>query len=172
MKLNNEYDGNYKKTFIGSILMVIVFDFICIFLGQDEIEMNIIWILFMLVANVFFGAIPLFLLLKYWQDLKYEDKLYNQKKRIEKEKIKTLSKKEKIKYFFRSHSILTTTIILYIIFSIIFILIGIYVDNNDTGGSSDNDYKTNCYTRSDGKRCCTSCKKTSYGDIGCGTTCN
>ena len=41
MKLNNEYDGNYKKTFIGSILMVIVFDFICIFLGQDEIEMNI-----------------------------------------------------------------------------------------------------------------------------------
>lgn len=45
-------------------------------------------------------------------------------------------------------------------------------DNNDTGGISDNSYKTNCYTRSDGKRCCTSCKKTSYGDVGCSTTCN
>lgn len=42
----------------------------------------------------------------------------------------------------------------------------------NTGGSSDNGYHTNCYTRSDGKRCCTSCKKTSYGDVGCGTTCN
>ncbi len=50
-------------------------------------------------------------------------------------------------------------------------LLGVF-DNNDTGGSSDNGYKTNCYPRSDGKICCTSCKKTSYGDIGCGTTCN
>ena len=44
MKLNNQYNGSYVKTFIGSIFMVLIFDFICIFLGQDE--MNIILILF------------------------------------------------------------------------------------------------------------------------------
>ena len=71
-----------KKTFIGSILMVIVFDFICIYLCQEEIEdisLIVIMLVVMLVANVFFGAIPLFLLLKYWQDLKDEDKLYKKK---------------------------------------------------------------------------------------------
>lgn len=45
-------------------------------------------------------------------------------------------------------------------------------DNNDSSGSSDNGYHTKCTTRPDGKRCCTSCKKTSYGDVGCYTTCN
>lgn len=47
-------------------------------------------------------------------------------------------------------------------------------DDNDSSGSSDNGngYHTKCTTRPDGKRCCTSCKKTSYGDVGCYTTCN
>ena len=43
---------------------------------------------------------------------------------------------------------------------------------DDTSSSGNDGYSTKCYTRSDGKSCCTSCKKTSYGDIGCGTTCN
>lgn len=54
--------------------------------------------------------------------------------------------------------------------------IGLFISinggSNDTGGSLDNGYRTKCTTRPDGKRCCTSCKKTSYGDVGCATTCD
>lgn len=55
--------------------------------------------------------------------------------------------------------------------------IGLFISingNSSDGGSSDNGngYHTKCTTRPDGKRCCTSCKKTSYGDVGCYTTCN
>ena len=56
----------------------------------------------------------------------------------------------------------------------IFAVIGVFIflSNMDSNSDNSNGYKTNCYTRSDGKRCCTSCKKTSYGDVGCYTTCN
>lgn len=50
-----------------------------------------------------------------------------------------------------------------------------------SGFSSDSDHKdansqssnrsSDCYVTNDGRRCCTVCQKTSYGDIGCGTTC-
>ena len=56
-------------------------------------------------------------------------------------------------------------------FIVILGICGVF-DNNDSSGSSDNGYHTKCTTRPDGKRCCTSCKKTSYGDVGCYTTCN
>lgn len=53
---------------------------------------------------------------------------------------------------------------------------GILLLTHSPGGGgnteTDNGYRTSCYTRPDGKRCCTSCKKTSYGDVGCATTCN
>lgn len=53
------------------------------------------------------------------------------------------------------------------------IILGITFDNNnDNGEDNDNGYKTECYTREDGKRCCISCKETSYGDIGCSRTCD
>ena len=58
-----------------------------------------------------------------------------------------------------------------LMFIVILGICGVF-DNNDSGGSSDNGYHTKCTTRPDGKRCCTSCKKTSYGDVGCYTTCN
>lgn len=52
------------------------------------------------------------------------------------------------------------------------IILGITFDNNDNNGEdNDNGYKTECYTREDGKRCCITCKETSYGDIGCATSC-
>lgn len=58
-----------------------------------------------------------------------------------------------------------------LMFIVILGICGVF-DNNDSSGSSDNGYHTKCTTRPDGKRCCTSCKKTSYGDVGCYTTCN
>ena len=54
----------------------------------------------------------------------------------------------------------------------VFIIACISGGDNDTSSSSNDGYSTKCYTRSDGKNCCISCKKTSYGDIGCATTCN
>ena len=54
----------------------------------------------------------------------------------------------------------------------VFIIACISGGDNDTSSSSNDGYSTKCYTRSDGKNCCISCKKTSYGDIGCSRTCN
>ncbi len=70
---------------------------------------------------------------------------------------------------------MNTTMFFVLMFVGIFVVIGGLVflsDNTGSNRNSDNGYKTNCYTRSDGKRCCKSCKKTSYGDVGCGITCN
>ena len=63
-----------------------------------------------------------------------------------------------------------TAIIIVVFLAFIFILA--ITTNEGTSDSGDNGYSTSCYTREDGKRCCTSCKETSYGDVGCGTTCN
>lgn len=54
----------------------------------------------------------------------------------------------------------------------VFIIACISGGDNDTSSSSNDGYSTKCYTRSDGKNCCISCKKTSYGDIGCSRMCN
>ena len=54
----------------------------------------------------------------------------------------------------------------------VFIIACISGGDNDTSSSSNDGYSTKCYTRSDGKNCCISCKKTSYGDIGCARMCN
>ena len=64
--------------------------------------------------------------------------------------------------------------ILILIVIIIFIigLVRSCANNDDTSSSGGSGYSTKCYTRSDGKRCCISCKKTSYGDIGCSRMCN
>ena len=64
--------------------------------------------------------------------------------------------------------------ILILIVIIIFIigLVRSCANNDDTSSSSNDGYSTKCYTRSDGKNCCISCKKTSYGDIGCSRMCN
>lgn len=64
--------------------------------------------------------------------------------------------------------------ILILIVIIIFIigLVRSCANNDDTSSSSNDGYSTKCYTRSDGKNCCISCKKTSYGDIGCARMCN
>lgn len=63
-----------------------------------------------------------------------------------------------------------TAVIIVVFLAFIFIIA--IATNDGTNDSGDNGYSTNCYARSDGTRCCTSCKETSYGDIGCGTTCN
>lgn len=64
--------------------------------------------------------------------------------------------------------------ILILIVIIIFIigLVRSCANNDDTSSSGGSGYSTKCYTRSDGKRCCISCKKTSYGDVGCSRSCN
>lgn len=54
----------------------------------------------------------------------------------------------------------------------VFIIACISGGDNDTSSSSNDGYSTKCYTRSDGKNCCISCKKTSYGDVGCSRSCN
>ena len=43
-------------------------------------------------------------------------------------------------------------------------------DRNDVS-DYDNGYRSECFTREDGKVCCVSCKQTIYGDIGCATSC-
>ena len=65
-----------------------------------------------------------------------------------------------------------TSMFFLLIFVGAFAIIGVLMLLSDTYSNNSNGYKTNCYTRDDGKICCTSCKKTSYGDISCGTTCN
>ena len=63
--------------------------------------------------------------------------------------------------------------IVIVVIMLIFIVIGLGIFNNDNSDTENNNgYTTKCYTREDGTKCCTSCKKTSYGDIGCSTTCD
>ena len=42
---------------------------------------------------------------------------------------------------------------------------GVFDNNDDTNGSS-------CYTRNDGTKCCTACRKNEYGIPKCSTVCN
>ena len=42
---------------------------------------------------------------------------------------------------------------------------GVFDNNDDTNGSS-------CYTRDDGTKCCTACRKNEYGIPKCSTVCN
>lgn len=149
MKLNNQYNGSYVKTFIGSIFMVLIFDFICIFLGQDE--MNIILILFIIVANIFFGILPLYFLIKCWQDLKDKDKIWNKHKKIEKEIIKKLSTKERIKRFLGSHIEITICSVVMILFFLIFIPIGAYIENNKKDNNYIEDRLCRTYTNANQK---------------------
>lgn len=70
-----------------------------------------------------------------------------------------------------------TTKFFVLVFVGILVIIGClaYLSTNasyEKSGSRSSGYKTKCYTRSDGKICCTSCGKTSYGDIGCANTCD
>lgn len=62
--------------------------------------------------------------------------------------------------------------IIIIIIPILFVVVNSFPNNADSDSDSDNGFKTNCYTLDDGTMCCTSCKETSYGDIGCSTSCN
>lgn len=55
---------------------------------------------------------------------------------------------------------------------IVFVIIMIFTNNDNSNDNTyDDGYRTNCYVRNDGKTCCVTCKKTSYGDIGCGSSC-
>ena len=128
MEFNNQDKGSYIKTFIGCISMILIYDFIIIAFAQDE--MNIILFLVSIIGNMFFGVLPLYLLIKYWKDLKDKDKIWKQHKKIEKEIIKKLSLKERIKRFLGSHIEITICSVVMILFFLIFIPIGIYIENN------------------------------------------
>ena len=83
-------------------------------------------------------------------------------------KIRAIKKKEKIKNIIKAY------VIIYLAFAII-AFITIFINNgnsdSDSDDGSDNGFATKCYVRDDGKKCCISCKETSYGDIGCGRVC-
>lgn len=53
-----------------------------------------------------------------------------------------------------------------------YMLYGNDISSNSDGKNIDNGYRTNCFTDENGQRCCVTCKKTSYGDVGCATVCN
>ena len=61
------------------------------------------------------------------------------------------------------------TIMIFVIFGVIILLfiIGIFISNNI--GGKDNG---SCYTRDDGTKCCTACRKNEYGIPKCSTVCN
>lgn len=54
-----------------------------------------------------------------------------------------------------------------ILFAIIGMFVGDFIDGNRNGNGSES-----CYTRSDGKKCCTACRKNEYGIPKCSTVCN
>lgn len=134
MEFNNQDKGSYIKCFICCISMALIYDFVIIAFAQDE--MNIILFLISIIVNIFFGVLPLYLLIKYWQDLKEKDKIWKQHKKIEKEIIKKLSPKERIKRFLGSHIEITICSIVIVLFLLIFIPIGAYIENN----KKDNNY--------------------------------
>lgn len=54
---------------------------------------------------------------------------------------------------------------------IAFFVIAIIANANGDGGGSSGG-TSNCYVTDSGRKCCTVCKSTSYGDVACSTSCN
>ena len=54
-----------------------------------------------------------------------------------------------------------------ILFAIIGMFVGDFIDGNRNGNGSES-----CYSRDDGTKCCTACRKNEYGIPKCSTVCN
>ena len=54
-----------------------------------------------------------------------------------------------------------------ILFAIIGMFVGDFIDGNRNGNGSES-----CYSRDDGTKCCTTCRKNEYGIPKCSTVCN